>query len=254
MPQYCDTEHLESAWYLWILAKSNPELEAFRELGILYTKSLGKSLDENDNLILKNNSPSDNPSYPYKVHCLALPIPILFYSYRGILQKNIGDVDSKLFLTDLLSCWSLASENHHLNLCTDIFYQQKILIPELLQNGFHQEIPTRKSWDKMLSDIKKMCLGIAMKFNLRDEELHDLASDAYMQVLNKLVNNKLVYTPGRAPVFNLLTTTIYRCMYSIMNRRKNQREGLNKLLNMMQSGVNLSNNRSLRTQTRHKTL
>lgn len=252
MPQYCDTEKLESAWYLWILAKSNSELEVFRRFGVLYTKALGKSLDENDNLILKNNSPLDNPSYPFKVHCLALPNPILFYSYKGILQQYIGNKRSSLFLQELAQEWNLASDLEVLMPCEDPLYQHRTLIPELLQNGFHQEKPLMVSWQKMLSDINQMCVGIGMNFNLRDEELYDLAGEAYMQVLNKLTNNKLVYTPGRAPVFNLLTTTIYRCMYSIMNRRKNQREGLNKLLNTMQSGRTPSNNRSLRIQTRHK--
>lgn len=251
MPQYCDTEKLESAWNLWILAKSSIDLEPFRDLGVLYTKSLGKSLDDNENLILKNNSPSDNPSYPIKVHVLALPNPIVFYSYQGILQKYIGDIESKIYLANVLEAFDISSDHPNLAVKEDVFYQLKTLIPTLLQKGFHQEMPLQKSWEKMLSDIRKMCVGIAMKFNLRDEELNDLAGDAYMQVINKLINNKLVYTPGRAPVFNLLTTTIYRCMYSIMNRRKNQREGLSKLLNMMQSGHIPSSNRSLRTQTRH---
>lgn len=251
MPQYCDTDNLESAWNLWILAKSSSDLEPFRHLGVLYTRSLGKSLDDNENLILKNNSPSDNPSYPFKVHVLALPNPVVFYSYKGILQKYIGKTESNIFLSQIYESFDVSSDHPNLAVKDDVFFQQKTLIPELLQNGFHQEIPQQTSWQRMLSDIRKMCVGIAMKFNLRDEELNDLAGDAYMQVINKLINNKLVYTPGRAPVFNLLTTTIYRCMYSIMNRRKNQREGLSKLLSMMQSGHTPSSNRSLRTQTRH---
>ena len=254
MPQYCDTEKLESSWYLWILAKSNPRLEFFRECGVLYTKSLGKSLNENEQLILKNNSPLDNPSYPFKVHCLALPNPILFYSYGGILQQYIGEHVTEVFLSDLQKEWNLTSDFEVLMPLEDPFFVQKTLVPELLQSGFHKERPITISWQSMLSDINQMCMGIGMNFNQRDEDLIDLANEAYIQVLNKLTNDKLVYTPGRAPVFNLLTTTIYRCMYSIMNRRKNQREGLNKLLNTMQSGYSPSNNRSLRTQTRHEPL
>ena len=68
------------------------------------------------------------------------------------------------------------------------------------------------------------------------EEQLELSNEALLQVTNKLVSYKLVYTPGLAPVFNLLTTTIHRCMYSIMNRRKTQRLGMQKFVDQVQSG------------------
>ena len=101
--------------------------------------------------------------------------------------------------------------------------------------------------------INMMCMGISTKFHQKtEEEQIDLSNEALLQVMNKLVSNRLVYMPGRAPVFNLLTTTIYRCMYSIMNKRKNQREGLNRLLQDASSGNLPQTNRSLRLQTHSK--
>jgi hypothetical protein len=34
----------------------------------------------------------------------------------------------------------------------------------------------------------------------------------------------LKYTPGRAPVFNLLTTTIHRCIFSILSKDTRQKK------------------------------
>jgi len=107
------------------------------------------------------------------------------------------------------------------------------------------------SWHAMLRDIDKMCQGIAMKFKQpTDEERLDLANEALLQVTNKLVKGKLVYIPGKAPVFNLLTTTIHRCMYSIMNRRSNRKQGQARLLEAAQAGTLPDSQRSLRTPTR----
>ena len=82
-----------------------------------------------------------------------------------------------------------------------------------------------------------------------DDEYSDLSNDALLQVINKLVNNRLVYTPGRAPVFNLLTTTIHRCMFSLLNKKNSQKAGLNKLLSDSQYNLIPKINRSLKTLT-----
>jgi hypothetical protein len=83
-----------------------------------------------------------------------------------------------------------------------------------------------------------------------EEEHLDFSNEALLQVTNKLKMRKLVYTPGRAPVFNLLTTTIHRCMFSIMNRRKTQKNGLYKLMEDMKAGALPDSYRSFRLQTR----
>jgi DNA-directed RNA polymerase specialized sigma24 family protein len=123
-------------------------------------------------------------------------------------------------------------------------------VPNLVEMGYLKEVPSSVSWHAMLEDVSKMCRGISMKFKLRTEdEQMELANAALLEVIKKIADYKLVYTPGRAPVFNLLTTTIHRIMYSIMNRRKAQREGLGRILSDAEAGVLPTTHRSLRTQT-----
>ena len=43
---------------------------------------------------------------------------------------------------------------------------------------------------------------------------------------SKLKRGRLKYMPGRAPVFNLLTTTIHRCIYSALSKDKRQHRNL----------------------------
>jgi hypothetical protein len=132
----------------------------------------------------------------------------------------------------------------------NMFKQQLDVIPKLLAEGYIKEQPTSTSWHDLLADIGKMCTGISMRFNLlNDDEYSDLSNDALLQVINKLVNNRLVYTPGRAPVFNLLTTTIHRCMFSLLNKKNSQKAGLNKLLSDSQYNLIPKINRSLKTLT-----
>ena len=96
---------------------------------------------------------------------------------------------------------------------------------EIERQGFYLEPPTTQSWQAMLQDIAKMCKGIASKFNQPSpEETENLASEALLQVVSKISRGRLKYTPGRAPVFNLLTTTIHRCIYSILSKDTRQKK------------------------------
>lgn len=80
------------------------------------------------------------------------------------------------------------------------------------------------AWDQINSMVYKMCSGIATHFNPRSEDEHqEHVHDAYMLTIEKIRNGKLKFTPGRAPVFNLLTTTIFRQLYSKMNKEKRRR-------------------------------
>ena len=82
-------------------------------------------------------------------------------------------------------------------------------------------------WHSLLKDIAAMCAGIVCKFNQPSEEAKaSLANEAFVQVASKLQRGRLKYMPGRAPVFNLLTTTIHRCIYSALSKDKRQRRNL----------------------------
>lgn len=81
------------------------------------------------------------------------------------------------------------------------------------------------AWEEMNNMIYKICSGIATHFNPKDAEEHEEhAHDAFSQTIEKIKKGKLKFTPGKAPVFNLITTTAFRILYSKMNRLKKQRE------------------------------
>lgn len=84
-----------------------------------------------------------------------------------------------------------------------------------------------ESWDKLQGYVYIMCQGIATKFNPKSEEEHsELTHETFILTIEKIKNKRLVFTPGRAPVFNLLTTTIYRHLFSFMNKKNRRRKSL----------------------------
>jgi hypothetical protein len=249
MPQYCDSKVLERNWFLWLISTSVLELEDFRERGLLWTKVIGR-VDDNPKYL--------DPLHPVRVHCIALPNPFYFNSYNGkvaaTLSATVGGKKVKWSLGKIRKSLDLKSNTKVYDL-SDLFIQQDKIIPDLESNGYIKELPSEKTWHAMLEDVSKICRGISTKFNLpSEEEQIDLAEDALLQVVNKLIARKLVYTPGRAPVFNLLTTTIHRCMYSIMNKRNKQKQNIFKLASDLQSGILPKSMRSLRVLGGKKTI
>ena len=234
MPKYCDSKVLEHNWFHWLLSSSVPDLEKFRLNGLLWTK-----VDEQPKVTSKKKKPIlPNPRYPARLHCIALPNPIYFASYDGkVKEDTITGSNGEPHKLGLPSAdLSLLCDSEYFD-WDNIFTQQQVIVPQLVSSGYVLEIPTEISWHAMLGDIDKMCQGIAVRFKQpSEEEQLELANEALLQVTNKLISYKLVYTPGLAPVFNLLTTTIHRCMYSIMNRRKTQRQGMQKFKDQVQSG------------------
>lgn len=255
MAQYCDSQQLERNWFHWLLSSKVPELEKYRSLGLLWTKVIGIVLDDNGNPIRRHGKTLQNPSHPIRTHCIALSTPIFFNSHDGVVrQVGLCQLGEKRFRHSLPTddVLNLLSDSQ-LHCFDEPLRQQTVVVPDLISRGFFREAPTSITWHAILEDINRMCHGIGTKFKPRSEEEHqELTNEAVLQVINKLATYKLVYTPGRAPVFNLLTTTIYRIMYSIMNRRKQQRESIGKLINDAEAGVLPRTNRSLRVETNHR--
>jgi len=262
MSQYCDSKVLEKNWFGWLIASRTPELEDFRQMGLLWTKIVGKVKDEHGNTITKHNKDFVNPCYHKRIHCVALPIPVQFLStdvtkdIDGTIStvgkaQQIGMVfrkgrPQKIELDFVRKELNLESDSWLHDLDNPLQVPTSI-IPRLKEKGFEQELPTHVTWHAMLEDISNMCQGIATKFKPPSEEEHmELSQAALLEVVKKLSNRKLVYIPGKAPVFNLLTTTIFRCMYSIQNKKKTTREGLKKLQVAMAAGTLPSNIRSFR--------
>ncbi len=89
-----------------------------------------------------------------------------------------------------------------------------------------------ESWEELLAGIYKICHGVAIKFHPRDEEEHaELAHEAFVPTMLKINDGRLKFEPGRAPVFNLLTTTIFRHLYSKMNKDSRRRRIMSEYCN-----------------------
>jgi hypothetical protein len=81
-----------------------------------------------------------------------------------------------------------------------------------------------ESWKHLLDGIYKICYGVAIHFHPHDEdEHHEFAHEAFVLTIAKISDGRLKFTPGRAPVFNLLTTTVFRHLYSKMNKESRRK-------------------------------
>lgn len=240
MGKYCDTKVLERRWYEWLVSDSTPQLDTFRNAGLLWTKVLGKVRDKDGNLIKKGGQYLQDPNSHDKIHCLALANPVFIRSSEhGVPWHGTCFIKGRRCLVPLELVRNELNLSSSCLLHQDPLAQQTQIVPMLQKGGYLKETKTVDNWHAILHDVNSMCMGIAMKFNPPSEEEHlELSNDALLQVTSKLANKKLVYTPGRAPVFNLLTTTIFRCMYSIKNKDKSHRLGLNKLMDNMRLGYN----------------
>jgi hypothetical protein len=115
----------------------------------------------------------------------------------------------------------------------------------LTKCGFIRESPSKDSWNSLIADVGKICTGISYSFTLREDEYSDLAHDALICVINKITRKKLVYVPGQAPVFNLLTTAIKRICFSQLNKRTKRMRDNSKLLEDAERGIIPSSFRSV---------
>lgn len=232
MPLYCDSIKLELNWFHWILASKVPDLEKYRKLGLLWTKT-NTIFTDDGTILTREGQPLGDHSYPIRTHCIALASPVYFDSENGRVNHDLLPEDESLSLTSDAPI---------------LFHQMTVVLPTLKEQGFLKEIPTITSWHAMLEDIKNICAGISTKFSSLPDEHQDLTHEAFLQVIRKLVNYKLLYKPGKAPVFNLLTTTIHRIMFSIMNKQTQQRNNSHTLMEKAKNGQ-LPDNRSLRVHT-----
>lgn len=214
MPQYCDSKNLEQNWLLWIVAKSVPSLEEFRRRGMLWTKIIGVVRDSGKILLDRSGNPYPDPAFKTRLHCIDTDHGIIYLSsVDGIINMDLQDA---------------------------LRYNTGNNDNIISQKGFIREIPVKRAWDLLLSDIYKICMGLTAKFYQPTlEDKTKLANDAMLQVASKLIRGKLNYTPGRAPVFNLLTTTIRRCMYTIVSKDSKQKRNSAKYVDdiILNSGL-----------------
>jgi hypothetical protein len=198
MGKYCDSEQLELHWFLWLLAENAPALEEHRKLGVLWTR------------------PKDVVASTFGKH---LPSPISRERHYCVVHG------SELRFFDHSSGDSFDF---------DLPRQPPTIAEDCLTNwGFVKEIPIADSWRYLGSDISLMCSGIASNFHQSSD---DLAHEAFLQTMTKIKLKKLVYLPGKAPVFNLLTTAITRTCCSVMNQQTRRIKNAMKLHQDIQNG------------------
>lgn len=95
--------------------------------------------------------------------------------------------------------------------------------------GHWLDTGSSESWERLNLDVYKICHGIVRNFHPKTEEEHtDLAHEAFIITMNKIKSGKLKFVAGKAPVFNLLTTSIFRNLYSLMNRVNHRKDLMTK--------------------------
>lgn len=217
MPNYCDSKVLERTWHDWLMASPTPALENYRTQGLLYSKIIKLSRSDKDNYW-------GNSQKPARYHALALDNPVYFTSYCG----NISGI------TQIINGRPVKCQLPESNIPPS-----STVAGKLVKNGYVAERPIASLWQKMMSDISNICNGIIVKFRIAmEEQRHDVVNEALVQVMKRISDRKLVYTPGRAPVFNLLTTAIYRIICSILNKITKDKHDREKYQNIMAPLVN----------------
>lgn len=228
---YCDSKELERNWFLWLVAGSTPTLEPYREAGVLWTWM--------PRTIVSQNADLRDPQCVEKKYIIALDY---FYTFA----RNTTSLDSRV-----LQC----TPNNIVFSKGMLAYPQPVkhVLDQqtqdlLIREDFFKEEPIRVTSEKVTNDIMKICQGVAVRFHPKSEdEKNDLAQGAVVQVLQKIRNNKLVFIPGKAPVFSLVTTTVYRCMCSIMNKNNKETRRRATLAEDLVVGAVKPNTRTLRT-------
>lgn len=159
------------------------------------------------------------------IHWVATSDPFKFISVDGIVHSDDLNMAIKS---------SFAS--------VDVY-----LLQNLCSNKFVQEIPIEESWEALSRMVYDICSGVALNFYPANEEIkNELIHDAFTQVLSKIKHGKLEFTPGQAPPFNLLTTAIFRIMYSIKNKEKRDKDKRNIFVDdMVNGGGKLPNFKSI---------
>lgn len=215
MGKYCDNEKLEQVWTKWLFATDTKDLDVLRESGVFYTRFTKTGTE----------------------HVVGVMQPYHF-CLEGQFVNKTDVVEAFKASMRPRGSFDIAEWSHK--------YPFEKLHRSKSYGQFFLEEPTNNYWDQLLSMIYSICHGLSLKFRPKsDDERSELVQDAFGVVLSKLQRGKLKFTPGKAPAFNLLTTTIYRVMCSIKNKSKGQRERRSKLAEDVYHGSNLPNLRSL---------
>jgi len=237
MANYCDSAELERNWLRWLMASRTPSLEPLRGLGILWSRPV--------EYVREGSREYPSPVSKRWLHCAALGSPFFFASDSGVLCHHPDEPVNEHGLVPDVS-WLGLDSGHPCLALDNPFYVRYELVPRLTREGYIHERPVNESWRLVIRDVENTCQGVARKFKMTEEDRADMVQEAVTQLIRKLRQEKLVYRPGKAPVFNLLTTTIHRCMYSVLNKSCRTRRSNGKLISDLRAGIVPKQYRSFR--------
>jgi hypothetical protein len=84
-------------------------------------------------------------------------------------------------------------------------------------------------YEKLCLLIYKIAEGVSRKFYPpNDEEHQELTNQAYLMAIDKINRGVLKFKPGKASVFNLVTTAVYNLLYSYKTSEKRKTEKIKK--------------------------
>lgn len=115
------------------------------------------------------------------------------------------------------------------------FYPLDVVLARKTSSDNYQcDDPIYVSWDILTAMVYRVCCGVALNFRPPSDDVRDeLVQEAFTHTITKIQRGRLKFTPGRAPVFNLLTTAIFRIMYSIKNKEKRIRDHRSQLVEQL---------------------
>lgn len=189
---YCDSEALEIAWYDFVLAFRFPQLERYRLRGLIWSRPVSNEVRS-----AKKCGAVLFDQYSPVVEYVVYNGRTYFRYTSDTINKliNAHDVDSLVPIDKLPKKYA----------------------------DFRQEKPQKKTWDYVSVEISNTCAGISKKFMKVDDPTYDdIWHSSTLAILTKIKNMKLKFTPGRAPVFSLITMAIHREIFTVLNASKRQ--------------------------------
>ena len=204
MARYCDSKQLERFWFEWAMASGVPALEPLRHVGVIYSRV------KLDQIVADGTQTCKDPWLPLKEHCLILSDPCFVTSDNGTVNLDINESEVRV-----------ANAKTH---------------QALLEDNYYLEPTESTAWEKLVLEVRKMCEGISRKFSTDPHIREEIEHEAIVMIIEKIRLKKIKYAPGRAPVFNFLTTAIHRCIYNHLRKTNRANKQMHDLQERMVNG------------------
>ncbi len=209
---YVDSTELECIWSDWIAATMAPTLEPYRELRALWVRETG-GIEGTSGPVQGN-------------HCIVIGETLIYF-----------EVDQHVVIAGSIKTDQGSSCKLPLEVSLDDQLKYVHLTGEIAPPPGYRCVPTAKqAWGELIGKISLICDGVLKKLGVRMDIRDDIASDVMLLVIRKLRQGKLRFEPGKAPVFNLLTTTLMNCASSCLAKENRVTSNKHKLVDGLVNG------------------